>query len=603
MKKLIGLLILLACCWTLNAKPARGTLVEYTQPDGSVILIRPNGDEWGHWITDQQGRVVSKDAEGYYRVVEGVDAGTMAQLAQVRRQAMRQAAASRNAVDKAPVPFGQKHFLLVLVAFSDVDFTISDPQQTISDMLNQEGYSDNGATGSARDYYYENSNGQFEPIFDVVGPVTLTNTMEYYGGNDSDGNDKRPHYAVKEACEALDDSVDFSDYDIDGDGEVDLVYMVYAGQGEADSGDEDTIWPHQWYLSSGDINLKLDGKTIDRYACGSELNYYKKLEGIGTICHEFGHAIGLPDFYDTDYETNGLSAGVFAYSLMCMGTYNNNGWTPPYLNLIERVMLGWQDESALVEIDKSGSYTLDPVQNNVCYKTSTDNDGEYFIYECRSNEGWDIDVPAPGLVVYHVDKSDNEVSIKYGGWSYSFTAAELWDDWESTNSINANGTHPCYYIVPSADQDNLSFGYKYYSQYGAYYYDSSNDPKIPFPGKSNVKTYTAVSWSGEESQVSLSDIAYSSNQVSFTATVASSGAVDYPLIANPGEGVYTAGADFALELVVPGSYSYESVTWYYDGTQTEASSVTLTQGSHSIQALLQLSSGKSLKITLEVEAQ
>ena len=202
--------------------------------------------------------------------------------------------------------------------------------------LNKPGYSDNGATGSARDYYYDNSNGVFEPIFDVYGPIKLSQNMAYYGANDSSGNDKNPEQAVKEACQAIDNIVDFSNYDLDGDGEVDLVYMVYAGKGEADGGSSNTIWPHQWNLSSAGVNLILDGKTVDRYACGSELNGSGSIDGLGTICHEFGHAMGLPDFYDTDYDTNGQGRTLLDYSLMDSGSYNNDGWTPPYLNMEER---------------------------------------------------------------------------------------------------------------------------------------------------------------------------------------------------------------------------------------------------------------------------
>ena len=314
MKKITSILIILAFSLSLMAKPARPGFFPYTQPDGSTVLIQRHGDEWGHWTTNKAGEVVRMDEDGFYRVVEGMTADMATQAASIRRKAMRQmVSASRS---KAPIALGQKHFLLVMVEFSDLSFKIDNPNQAFSDMLNQPGYSSNGASGSARDYYYDNSHGVFEPIFDVYGPVTLSQKMSYYGGNDSSDNDKNPEQAVKEACQIIDGSVNFADYDLDGDGEVDLVYMVYAGKGEADGGSEDTIWPHQWELSFAGINLILDGKKISRYACGSELNGSGNLDGLGTICHEFGHAMGLPDFYDTDYDTNGQGRTLLDYRRM-----------------------------------------------------------------------------------------------------------------------------------------------------------------------------------------------------------------------------------------------------------------------------------------------
>ena len=394
MKKIASILIILAFSLSLMAKPARPGFFPYTQPDGSTVLIQQHGDEWGHWTTNKAGQVVRMDEDGFYRVVEGVTADIAAQAASIRRRARRQmASASRS---KAPIALGQKHFLLVMVEFSDLSFKIDNPGQTFSDMLNQPGYSANGADGSARDYYYENSHGVFEPIFDVYGPIQLSQKMSYYGANDSSGNDKNPEQAVKEACEAIDDIVDFSDYDLDGDGEVDLVYMVYAGKGEADGGSANTIWPHQWELSFAGINLILDGKKISRYACGSELNGSGNLDGLGTICHEFGHAMGLPDFYDTDYDTNGQGRTLLDYSLMDSGSYNNDGWTPPYLNMEERILLGWLQEDAILEFSNNGSYTLESVQNNIGYKIPTDMEGEYILLECRNKQGWDKYIPAAG---------------------------------------------------------------------------------------------------------------------------------------------------------------------------------------------------------------
>lgn len=606
MKKVFATVIIALCCigaaW---AVPAYRGLIRHTQPDGSVIMIRIHGDEFCHWVTDASGQVLERDADGYYR-----PASTSASLSarraagQIRRNASN--AARRLSPGKRGMASGQKHFLVILVQFSDVKFASeSTAQQDFTDMLNQHNYSTNGGTGSARDFYYDNSHGDFEPIFDVYGPVTLNNTQAYYGGNNNSGNDLRPHYAVRDGCNGLNSQIDFSQYDNDGDGEVDLVFMYYAGNGEADSDVEDSIWPHQWELSSGKISLTLDGKKIDKYACTNEIignygTYPGTMCGIGTACHEFGHAMGLPDFYDTDYEDNGLSAGMFSFSTMDSGSYNNDGRTPPYFTIEERIILGWITEAdAFRTFDASGSYTIETVDNNIAYRTFTDQEGEYFVYECRGSNGWDAGLPSHGLIVTHVDKSSRSVSIGGG----SCTAAELWSDWQLTNSINENGSHPCCYVVPAPDQSNLKFGYKYYEQYDAYYYNSSNDVKIPFPGSQNVTTYTARSWNNEDSAIQLSNIAYSNNQVTLYAAVPSPTLLNYNVIANPGNGVYSAGSSFALELVDSAAQPVASVQWYLDDEPVYGSSVVLTAGTHLIEANITLASGQVKIVELTVTAQ
>lgn len=595
MKKIAALLILLACSISLLAKPARPGFFRYTQPDGSTILIQRHGDEWAHWTTNQAGQVVRMDADGFYRVVEGVTAETAAQAASIRRKARKQMASARRA--NAPIAVGQKHFLVVLVNFSDLSFTTDNPNQAISNMLNQVGYSEHGAAGSARDYYYENAHGLFEPIFDVYGPVTLPQKMAYYGGNDSQGNDKYPEVAVKDACQLLDDVADFSDYDLDGDGYVDLVYMVYAGKGEADGGEDDTIWPHQWYLTAGGINLTLDGKRIDRYACGSELNGQGGLDGLGTICHEFGHAMGLPDFYDTDYAINGQGRTLLEYSLMDSGSYNNNGWTPPYLNMEERIMIGWLDESSILEFPKNGAYTLESVQNNVGYKIPTDTEGEYILLECRSKTGWDKFLPAEGLIAYHVDKSSRKVSISTDYGTSSIAASTLWSDWVTYNAINENGKHPCFYVVASASPYDCSYGMQYYADYSAYYY-SKPDTDIPFPGGKNVTSYAPKGWSENATEISLSGIAYAANKASFTVSGVVTAGLDYPLIVQPEN--YTAGSSFPLEVELPDGYVAGSVKWTVDGAFVSGASVSLAAGLHVIEAEVTAEGGRKDVVTLEI---
>lgn len=602
-KKIFLSLVLLLTALSLSAVPARPGRYRFTQPDGSTVLLNRHGDEWNHWLTDEQGRTVTKGADGYYHPLSDIQAVTLRRRAAVQSRAMKGRRDAQTA--GTHMASGQKHFLVVLVEFPDRAFSTADAKTAFNNLMNQKGYDANGATGSARDYYYENSQGSFEPVFDVYGPVTVSHEMAYYGGNDENGRDKRPAEAVWEAVQLLDGQIDFSQYDNDSNGVVDLVFMYYAGYGEADSSDEDSIWPHQWNLSYGGLSLTMDGKRVDAYACSNELigsgSRADTMVGIGTACHEFGHAVGLPDFYDTDFATNGFAAGTFNFSVMSGGNNCNDDRTPPYFSIVERIMLGWLDQSALQEIPKSGDYTLGPVQNNVAYMTPTDQEGEYFVYECRSDYGWDAYAPAHGLIVYHVDQSARKVYTARHG---NVVASELWSEWPVTNSVNENGSHPCHYIVSAADQNDLKYGYRYIESRAGYFFDPDSEglaANIPFPGAKNETSYTAISWNGVDSSVSLSNISYSGGQVSFTATVQNPYALDYFSIKNPGNGSYMAGTSFPLALNEVANHPYTSVEWRLDGTKVTGSTVTLTAGAHTVEAVISLQDGKRQIVTLELK--
>ena len=583
MKKrmILVLALLLAGFQIMNAIPAYPGKIVYTQPDGKRIVLQRHGDEFFHWTTNAIGRTVRLDADGFYREVSEETVSEARRNAAARRSAVNQARVARS----AGAVKGQRHFLVILVEFSDLSYTTcEDPHTAFSALLNEKGYSENGGTGSARDYFFENSNGYFEPIFDVFGPVVLPEKKSFYGGN-SGGNDRNPGQALIDGCKLLDDEIDFTQYDSDGDGEVDMVLMYYAGYGEADSNDSNAIWPHEWSLSGQGKSLRLDGVKIDTYSCTNEKNGYAtgnvdKMCGIGTACHEFGHALGLPDMYDTDYDTNGEAGGLYSYSVMCSGSYNNAGRTPPYYCFEERKFLGWLSDSDCLEFEKTGTYTIQPVNSNMVYRTHTDMDGEYFLYENRTKTGWDKYIHEEGLIVYHVDRSTRRV-----GWS---TAQSLWDNWESSNAINCNGKHPCYYIIPANDQDNLN-----YATNGSF----SEKPGMAFPYKT-INTYVPLSWNGVEGEVSFSQIAFKNGVVTLRAYVPS-GDVDYVTIADAGS--YRAGDRFTFSLVCPeGVTAPESVVWYYDDEPAGADSVTLTKGSHTVEAQLTNADGSRSVLTLEI---
>jgi M6 family metalloprotease-like protein len=504
-KHLLGVIIALSIGLAAGAVPAKPGPFPYTQPDGSVVMLERHGDEFLNWTTLYgSGQIVDLDANGFWRP---------SQISPARREAARQRRMAANEQRSSLRPArsrsnstmtqGSRHIPVFLVEFPDKEFSLEAPAESFSAMLNQPGYSENGGTGSVRDYFWDNSHGLFQPIFDVYGPVMLPHEMAYYGKDDKQqGSDQHPELALFDACVILADQVDFSIYDADGDGFVDMTLFYYAGYSQAEGAPKDAIWPHQWsvqYSSSSEArNTKFNGKRLGDYFCTAELKGTSGTAqcGIGPTCHEFSHSLGLPDFYDTDYEDNGECIALGYFSLMDGGCYLNDSRTPPYLNAEERILLGWMAEEDMREIS-NGTVSFPSIQESIAYKNYTNTEGEYFVYECRDGSGWDSYLPK-GMVVYHADKSREH---RVG----SNTAYDLWDKWRSTNAINAYGKHPCFYIVPASDQDNLNY--------------SGSLSRWVFPGAGNVRTYAPKDWDGNLCGVSISDISYADGKVSLTAQV------------------------------------------------------------------------------------
>ena len=333
-----------------------------------------------------------------------------------------------------PSPFptkGKVKTLVILVSFNNLPFAVAEPNQAFSRSLNEAGYSDNGATGSVRDYYFENSNGQFEPDFDVVGPVVLSGIAAYYGRDSADFDYHAPAM-VGEACLQVNAEydIDFTQYDQNNDGAIDNVFVIYAGYDQAQfPASSDLVWSHKYSLF-GEVSI--DGKKIETYACTSELrkNNGTNPASIGTFCHEFGHVIGLPDFY----KTVGGGIGVMKnYFLMDSGNYNDDGNTPPSLSAIERMLMGWMTPSVLS--NKAATYSLPSIRENKAFQIPTSTPGEYFLLETRAPLKWDntsqVQGLGYGLLIYHVDRSASYLSR-----------------WENDpGTINNDDAHRCCYAI------------------------------------------------------------------------------------------------------------------------------------------------------------
>ena len=417
MKKLLLSLTLLLLTLSTFAVPAYRGWQTKSQPDGTTIQVRLIGDEFHHYWQDQAGNVVKCDSLGYWRVVES-------QPTPATIKARRQASAMLQSRPKKAVgsvnlaPRG----LVILVNFKDVSFNAANTQSAMSDLMNSDSYTYNGATGSVRKYFSDQSEGKYTPQFDVVGPVTLPNNMAHYGGNDAYGDDKLPGDMVIEACSIANElhNVNFTQYDNDSDGKVDFVYIIYAGKGEADGGADETIWPHNWSISGAyyyknctyaENKRNFDGKTIDNYACSGEIDGQTgKRAGIGTLAHEFSHVIGLPDLYDIDYGQNYKNKSTpGSWHIMDGGSYNNNGNTPPNYTIYDKYFLGWKTPinpgatAKNLSLNAAGTAGYEGYQiatsNSLLAATSTD--PVYYI-ENRQQSGWDAHLPGHGLLIWKV---------------------------------------------------------------------------------------------------------------------------------------------------------------------------------------------------------
>lgn len=438
-------------CPSRSVPAKRGVWRTVTLSNGLTIKARLCGDEHAHWWQAEDGSCFDVDSLGKGKAVVPQELMSKARSRMAaRRQAARRAnakkASQRIATNGNKGKFqGQRHGLIILVNFADSKFNTSKfgPTQTLySRIANEANYGENNFKGSISDYFKAQSGGQFLLDFDVAGPVTLPHRYSYYGQNDDDGYDKRPKEMVKEACQAVDGSVDFSKYDWDGDGEMEEVFVVYAGNGEHDTANQPSlIWPHMDNLANYYEQLTLDGVTINTYACASELNGDKTLSGIGTFCHEFSHCMGFPDMYDT--ASDGNNFGMGSWDLMDYGSYNGDGYVPAGYSGYEKMVCGW---TTPIELDKpmtvNGMERLaDMGQTYIIYNKGNRN--EYYILENRQQSGFDKYLPGSGLLIERVDYDKdiwewNAVNTTNGGYYPEGSYTPSYNDHQRITIFHAN---------------------------------------------------------------------------------------------------------------------------------------------------------------------
>ena len=440
MKKILLTLTLAAVVATATAIPAKPGLWKTIKlQDGTEIRAQLCGDEHAHYWMTADGQKFTESAN---EVFTPISAEQLAKRAKVRRP---QQAASRLLSPKKVTMgertnyLGQKKGIVILAQFTDVKFQSGNNLAKYKRIMNEEGYSEGSFKGSVADYFKAQSAKQFELNFDVVGPYTMSQKQSYYGKNDSYGNDMNAEQMIKEACEQADSEVNFADYDWDGDGEVDQVFVLYAGKGEADGGSANTIWPHMYTLYEGTGSMaEFDNVLINTYACSNEIDANNKIEGIGCFCHEFSHCMGFPDFYDTSYSG---WFGMGNFDLMCSGSYNGGTFIPAGYTAHEKMMCGWQEPIVLSDSNVVVNDLKPMSEHGNTYIIYNDaHPDEYFMIENRQKTGWDAGYPAKGLMVTHVD-FDKTI------WEYNIP----------NTKVDTSSDYYKYYNFPLNDHQRMTF--------------------------------------------------------------------------------------------------------------------------------------------------
>lgn len=481
------------------------------QADGTEISVRMYGDEHGHYTTTIDGfPLFYNDATRNYEyatlangVIKGsgivaanadkrsasvkaflntVDTGAIVEIQQKlrkekldafnvmvsKRLPARKAASGPQKILINNFPHtGEQHSIVILLEFKDKQFsTVEDAKQFYTDALNKEGFTArNGADGSARDFFIASSDGAFKPTFDVYGPVQV-DYNQHDAGQGTDNTTINMGTLVKAAVEALDDKVDFSKYDHDGDGYVDNVYIFYAGIGASDQQkDLRVIWPHAYDMRSWGVDVRTnDGVGIGSYTCSNEVNgqYQEYPAGIGTFVHEFGHCLGLCDHYDPQYRVSVYTP--LLWDTMAGANYNNNSNTPALYSSYEKYALGWIEPEVITSTTK-GVFTLPNLgDSNKAYKVNVPGkDNEYFLFENRQRTGWDSYLPGSGMLVWHIDEDET-------AWRQNMVNTDA--NHQRVDIVEANGR-------PSGTNSEFVL------------------TGVPFPGTDNVTYYQFDSWNGE----------------------------------------------------------------------------------------------------------
>ena len=422
-------LLLVGCLMTVTAEAARAKTEwkTYVQSDGSTLTLTLAGDEYFSYYQDIAGNKYSLDETGAFHRLSSTET----------RQATKRRAVNANLLN-GHINWDANHVyrqLVILVDFENCSFGMDDPLTFYRRMFNEKGYNYRDGAGCAADYFRDQSGGLFNIQFDVYGP--------YNGARKATSSktenlgeavfQKATRQFVKEHPD-----MDFSPYDWDENGELDQVIYIYAGYSGNQTGYNKYIWPNCGNFVA--VNTG-DGHVISLYTASAEHWSNGELCGIGTMCHEYSHCLGLPDIYPTSENVSSPYI-VDEWDLMDGGTFTNYGWCPPNYSPLEKMLLGWLTPVELTE--DTVIEGLKPVADGGKAYLIRHTDNEYLLLENRQWKGWDYGLPGRGLVIYHVNYDQlawamNYVNIYPGFPYYSIVTADRlnYDNW--TNIIRERG--------------------------------------------------------------------------------------------------------------------------------------------------------------------
>ena len=556
-RQFFSLFFILMAATAMWAAPALRGPFTVTQADGTLLTVEQFGDEFFHWTETADGTLVVPTRQGYFVAViddkgELTASDVLAHEVQLRgskeqqlvnqqatrrvlfhQQGQQRAQAERRAMsisisNKYLPHSGSPRILTILAAYQDVDFIVNEPKLAFDQYLNGDEIVDFGNNNtlqlcSVRQYFNTCSNGLFTPQFDVVGPVKLPQDMAYYGGKKAGGSDDKFYQLCKDAYQAVKDSVaDWSLYDNDKDGNVELVCIIFAGYGQNQGGENNTIW-----AKASRPNIAIDDDMrISFFNCCSELfnpaktatyDYSQYINGTGTFIHEMSHCMGLPDLYQTtgDYANN---QGMESWSIMDYGLYNRNGFAPAPYNAWERKVMGWSQMepiSAPTQVN-----LLKPWEDGgTAYKiVNSSDDNEYIVLENIQKQGLNKYAKGHGLLVYHVAYPYSEINM--------------------TDHPNNTVGHPAVAVVPASGLF-INIGLARDNKPHTRAQWAASMASSPFPGDSAVTELTLqqelpnyVFYSGDPLSVELHNI-----------TESEDGSVSFDFVKAPASGIHAVKQD------------------------------------------------------------
>lgn len=462
-----------------KAMPAYPGLITTSQPDGTQLTLRLYGDEHFSYARSADGFTLLRDTSGYWTIAVPDSEGILhASAMRVNGNSAAEAAARagvpsmlpvnatmRASMSPARVPAnklqvdcsfpttGKRKLLMLLLNFADTQPTYT--QEQFDGFMNASGW---GGIGSFRDFYLENSYGKLDVTTTVTRWVTLP-------GNKRDYTIDNVGTMIKYALEYLDDEIDLHEFDNDGDGILDGLAVIHQGPGQEATGRYDDIWSH----SSSLYGLSVGGVEIRRYTIQPETyGNTGKMSGIGVMCHEFGHNLGAPDFYDTDYDASGGEyCGTGVWDLLGGGAWNGDvGDRPAHTNMWQKIMYGWVEPVNLTE-SQDITAMPDATYADVAYRFDTTSDGDYFIIENRQPSGvFNSALPGGGLIIVHANDhiiAENVVP----------------------NTINASFPQGCYTVAahagmdPTAEPNSYGYATSENSAFPSQGYTAFNDKTLP----------------------------------------------------------------------------------------------------------------------------